>query len=98
TLGPREFRHRWPQLLPGGKAVLFTAVISEQESSIAVESLTDHRRKTLQREGSVARYLPDGHLVYLNHGALFAAPFDLDRLEVRGTPVPVLEGVDSSAG
>src|SRR5712692_1942007 len=30
------------------------------------------------------RYLPSGHLVYVTKGTLFAVPFDLDRLEVRG--------------
>jgi dipeptidyl aminopeptidase/acylaminoacyl peptidase len=29
-------------------------------------------------------------LVYLTNGTLFAVPFDLDRLEARGTPAPVL--------
>jgi serine/threonine-protein kinase len=33
-------------------------------------------------------------VVYVRHdGALLALPFDLDRLEARGTPVPVREGV-----
>jgi transposase len=31
--------------------------------------------------------------VYLHNGTLFAVPFDLARLEIRGTPVPVLEEV-----
>ena len=40
-----------------------------------------------------ARYVPTGHLLFLRQGTLFAAPFDVNRLEVRGTPSPVLEGV-----
>ena len=38
-----------------------------------------------------------GHLVYIHDGTLFAVPFDLDRLEVKGQPVPALEGVTSNA-
>src|SRR5215831_10764850 len=34
-----------------------------------------------------------GHLVYGNKGTLFAIPFDLDRLEVHGKAVPVLDGI-----
>lgn len=34
-----------------------------------------------------------GHLVYINNGTLFAVPFDLNALEVRGTPVPLLDEV-----
>jgi eukaryotic-like serine/threonine-protein kinase len=60
-------------------------------------SLADHRRKTLEHGGTFGRYLPasngTGHLVYINKGALFAVPFDPHRLEVRGTPSPVLEDV-----
>jgi serine/threonine-protein kinase len=34
-----------------------------------------------------------GHLLYTNKGTLFAIPFDLDKLETRGTAVPVLDDV-----
>ena len=47
--------------------------------------------------GTSARYLPTsngtGHLVYTNRGTLFAIPFDPDRLETRGTAVPILDDV-----
>ena len=70
-------------------------------ANIEVVSLADHRRKTLVRGGTSGRYLPSGHLIYLNRGTLFAVPFDVDRLEVRGTPSPVLDkvgyGADGSA-
>jgi serine/threonine protein kinase/Tol biopolymer transport system component len=99
-----EGTHRWPQILPGGKAVLFTASsagVGYDGADIEVMSLADHRRKTLVRGGTYGRYLPSGHLVYVNRGTLFAVPFDLDRLEVHGTPVPVLDqvgyGPDGSA-
>ena len=49
--------------------------------------------KILVRGGSHAHYVPTGHLVYGASGALLAVPFDLERLEVVGTPVAVLEGV-----
>jgi serine/threonine protein kinase/Tol biopolymer transport system component len=93
-----EATHRWPQILPGGKAVLFTShtsTVGFDRASIEVMSLGDHRRKTLQRGGTYGRYLPSGHLVYLNKGTLFAVPFDLEKLEVRGSPSPVLEEVAS---
>ncbi len=91
-----EVTHRWPQILPGGKAVLFTTsttITGFEGANIEVMSLVDHRRKTLVRGGTYGRYLPSGHLVYVNRGTLFAVPFDVDRLEMRGTPVPVLDQV-----
>jgi serine/threonine-protein kinase len=93
---PGEIVHRWPQILPGGKAVLFSAYRSLtglDGASIEVVSLRDGRRKALVRGGTWGRYLPSGHLVYLNQGTLFAVPFDADRLEVHGTPTPVVEHV-----
>jgi Tol biopolymer transport system component len=91
-----ESTHRWPQVLPGGKAVLFTASSPGSAfdgANIEVMSLADHRRKTLQRGGTYGRYLPSGHLVFINRGTLFAVPFDLATLEVHGTPAPVLSEV-----
>ena len=96
--------HRWPQILPGGKAVLFTSRPSSSAydgANIEVASLADHRRKTLERGGTFGRYLPasngTGHLVFINKGTLFAVPFDLEKLEVRGAPTPVLNDVGYSA-
>ena len=34
-----------------------------------------------------------GHLIYVNKAAMFAVPFDLDKLETRGTAMPVLDDV-----
>jgi Tol biopolymer transport system component len=96
-----EATHRWPQILPGGKAVLFTASTSGvgfDGANIEVMSLADHRMKMLVRGGTFGRYLPSGHLIYMNRGTLFAVPFDVDRLEVRGTPSPVLDQVGFNAG
>ena len=82
-LAPGEVAHRWPQVLPGGKAVLFSAYTEQRpdEARIEVISLGNHRRKTLHRGGTYGRYLPSGHLVFVHDGALFALPFDLDTLE-----------------
>jgi serine/threonine-protein kinase len=92
-----EGNHRWPQVLPGSKAVLFTVnsgmAAGYDGANIELVSLADHRRKTLVRGGTFGRYLPSGHLIYVNRGTLFAVPFDLDRLEVRGTPSQTLNQV-----
>jgi Tol biopolymer transport system component len=103
-LAQGEVTHRWPQILPGGKAVLLTAhtaTIGFDGANIEVVSLGNRRPKTLVRGGTYGRYLPtskgSGHLVYINKGTLFAVPFDPDTLDVRGTPTPLLEGVSYSA-
>jgi serine/threonine-protein kinase len=85
-----------PQVLPGGKAVLFTyRTIGSNwdDAQIVVQSLETGERQTLIEGGTDARYLPTGHLVYAQVGTVMAVPFDLTRLEVTGGPVPVVEGV-----
>ncbi|MFH1111237.1 MAG: protein kinase [Planctomycetota bacterium] len=92
-----EPSHRWPQFLPDGKAVIFTnndaLANSYDEAVIDVFSLDTKQHRTLYRGGSYGRYVPSGHLVFVHQGTLFAGPFDLDRLELTGSPTPVLERV-----
>ncbi len=91
-----EGDHFWPEFLPGGEAVLFTITSADgsiENAQIAVLDLRTGTSKVLIRGGSHAHYVPTGHLVYGVAGTLRAVAFDLGRLEVVGTPVPVLEGV-----
>ena len=84
-------------MLRGGKAVLFTGNSRPdgfQDANVVVQSLPDGPRKVLVRGAYFGRYLPSGHLVYVHDGKLFAAPFDLERLELTGPAVPALEGAD----
>ena len=101
SLAEGEVTQRWPQVLPGGKAVLFTSSGDQaafNDANLVVQALPTGARTVVQRGGYHGRYLPSGHLVYLHDGTLFAAPFDLERLAVTGPPVSALEGVASNAG
>jgi len=93
-----EVSHRWPEFLPGGKALLFTIWIgsSFDNSRIGLLSPETGERRVLLEGGAYARYVPSGHLVYARSGGLMAVPFDLKRLEVSGPPVSILEGVSTS--
>jgi serine/threonine-protein kinase len=94
-----EITHRWPQVLPGGRAVLFTAHRKSRdfgEASLEVVMLASGERKVVLSGGSYGRYARSGHLVYVNGSTLFAVPFDVGRLAVTGSPVPVLEKVATS--
>ena len=91
-----------PQILPGGRALLFTLARGSapdrwDKAQIVVQPLIGGgERKILIEGGSDARYLPTGHLVYAIGGSLFAVPFDVKRLEIVGSPTQVLEGVRRS--
>ena len=91
-----EATHRWPQVLPGGRAVLFTGhatTANYDEANIEVLSLDSGKWKVVLRGGYHGRYVSTGHLLYLNRSTLYAVPFDLNRLEVQGAAVPLLEDV-----
>jgi serine/threonine-protein kinase len=97
-LGSEDVSHRWPQFLPGGKAVLFTATPTSQGmeyANIEVISLMTGATKILRREAYFGRYVPSGHLLYIHQGVLFGMRFDAERLEVHGVPTPLLEDVVS---
>jgi eukaryotic-like serine/threonine-protein kinase len=91
-----EISHRWPEFLPGGKAVLFAAgptAMNFTNARVAVQSIGTGERRNLLQGGMSPRYTPSGHLVYAQGGTLMAVPFDPQRLAVTGTAVPVAEGV-----
>lgn len=100
-LGTRDFSHRWPQVLPGNRAVLFSASPSPSswnDGYLAVASLKDGVPKIVQRDGYYGRYLPGGYLVFVRQGTVFAVKFDADGLKASGTPVPVVQDVAANAG
>ena len=92
-----------PHVLPGGTHVLFTLASGSapdrwERARVMVQSLTSQESKTLIDGASDGRYVRTGHLVYALSGRLFAVAFDLQRLELTGDPVPVVDGVRRSRG
>jgi serine/threonine-protein kinase len=93
-----EVTHRWPQVLGEGR-VLYTAhsiLGSYEDASLVVEAFPDGPRKVVHRGGYHGRHLPSGHLVFIHQGTLFATPFDLEKVERTGPPVPVIKDVWAS--
>ena len=81
-----EVSHRWPQLLPGGKGLVFTAWTGPARDNHRVEllQLETNQRVTIAAGGVTGRYVPSGHVLYGRLDALMAVPFDLERLTVTG--------------
>ena len=93
----RERSYSWPFLLPDAKAALFSVRSLEQglkDWQLAAIRLADKRIFPLHIDGFNPRDPSTGHIVYtLPNGTVMAARFDVDRLEIRGDPVAVLEHV-----
>lgn len=93
-----EQTHRWPQVLPGGKSVLFTAspsISGMQNANIMAADLKTGESKLVVRGGYYGRYLRGGYLLYIHDGVLLAARFDVSHLQVSGTAVPLVEDVSA---
>ena len=91
-----ETSHRWPEALPDGKGLLFTAHTESNASkpgAIVAWRPADGRRVVVLNAGLSPRYASSGHLLYVQEGRLFAAPFDVDGLRVTGAAVPVVDEV-----
>ena len=95
-----EVIHR-PQVLPGGRHVLYTRVPEDQlrayadVARIVVQPIGSGEPTTVV-QGVDGRYLPTGHLLYRSGMTMMAARFDLQRLTIDGSPVAVAQAEVSS--
>jgi eukaryotic-like serine/threonine-protein kinase len=87
-----ETGHVRPQFLPGGRRTLFT-VTTQNDAQFAVRDLDKTGHRIVAKGGSNGQYVASGHLTFVRGTTLFAIPFDLSRLEVTGSEVPVVENV-----
>jgi Tol biopolymer transport system component len=89
-----ELGHWWPQMLPDGEHVVFTAYRTPAErATIEVLSIESGERKVLHTGGVFGYYVPTGHLLFAVGETIRAAPFDLRRLAVTGPALPVVDSV-----
>ena len=86
--------HRFPEILPGGRAVLYSVATGPEDTArIVVADLESGTRKELLQGSASARFAPPDHIVYVRGGDLFASPFDVERLEIIGPPRRLASGV-----
>jgi serine/threonine-protein kinase len=85
----------YPQILPGGRFVLFTVSPNPGSGHLEIVALEGGPRRVVLKDGVAGRVLLSGHLVFFRDRRLWAIRFDSDRLETVGDPVPVVEDVRS---
>ncbi len=96
---PWDMTHGWPDVLPGGNHLLFT---TRRVGGIAIDgsvellSMETGESRTLLEGAYNARYSPSGHIVFGRSAALWAVPFDLERMETTGPEVPVINSVQTA--
>jgi Tol biopolymer transport system component len=95
-----DLSHRWPSFLPDNRHVLFSIddwAGDYAKKRIAVLDVQTGKVKILLEGGSEPLYVP-GYMIFGRDRTLYAQRFDVDRLEVSGLPVPVVDGVSTHAG
>ncbi len=83
-----------PQVLPGGRHVLFMhnpTTGNSDDANIVVHSIESGERRMLIRGGTNPYYSPTGHIIYARSGTLMAVPFDLESLTITGLSSPLAE-------
>jgi eukaryotic-like serine/threonine-protein kinase len=99
-----EISHRWPHVLPGDRAILYTAWTGPgpDEHQILELSVDSSEPRVLIKGGDTPRYLPSGHLTYGRLDGLYAVPWrpgqgDLNNaVPVTLTETPMLDGEGAS--
>jgi len=91
-----------PHALPGGRAVIYAVRPggggsgAARDGRIEVLSVETGDRKTLVERAFGPRYSPTGHLTFARAGSVWAAPFNLETLEMTGPEIPVVDGVQQN--
>jgi len=92
--GSTDMAPRRPHMLPDGSGILFDTGGDLRRRLVMLWDRGSDELRLIATGGSNPRYLPTGHVAYLaSDNTMLAVPFDLDRNESFGTPVPLLEDV-----
>lgn len=97
--GRGEILQSSPTVLPGGNAILFTSATGANRANWRIEALSPSTgsRRVVVDSASWTAYAPNGHLIFFRNGALLAAPFDANGLELTGPPARVVENLEVDA-
>jgi serine/threonine-protein kinase len=93
-----EIAHRFPDVLPDGRALVYTSLRGALEQSQVVVLDLSTKATRVAVESAYGGKIANGHLLFLRAGALMAVPLDRSGLDVVGTPQPLLNEVDFNNG
>jgi eukaryotic-like serine/threonine-protein kinase len=91
---PAETGHFWPQFLPDGRHYLYTAWSGDSgKRAIFAGSLGSKDKTRVAAAESNAGYAAPGYLLFHRESAVYAQPFNANRLVVSGEPFRVADDV-----
>ncbi|MEO8499806.1 MAG: protein kinase [Vicinamibacteria bacterium] len=83
----------WPEFLPDGRHFLYMTQGEGTERSLMVRALGAKEGKKLLSTSSKVAYAAPGFLVYVRDQTLVAHPFDAQKQELSGEPIPIGDGL-----
>ncbi len=92
--------HRWPQLLPDGRHVLYLASPNDGPNTrdAIVFTSVDGRESHVVLRVSSNPVFADGRLLFVDKGRLVAQPFDPEKGTVSGDATPIMDDVPVGYG
>ena len=90
--GSREISFGWPDILPDGSGILYTAVSLAGARLALLDTHAGVTRPVIE-SAAFGRYSPTGHIVFERRGRLEAAPFSLAERRVTAPSRPILRGL-----
>jgi serine/threonine protein kinase len=90
----QEVSHRWPTFLPDGKHYIFFVRAATPEATGIYGGVLGSDKHTLMIASSLnGVYAEPGYLLSMRGNTLMAQPFDVKRMQVTATAVPVAAGI-----
>jgi len=101
TMNERE--HFWPSFLPDGEHFFFVASHPTPggrglDHTLYVGSVNGDPPVRVPGIASRTLYVPTGHVLYATAGTVLAQKFDTTTFQLRGDPIPIIDGVQSYDG
>jgi len=91
SVDDQEMLHAFPQVLPGGKGILYSVALENldpTEITLRVLDTASGESRELLKNASNARYAR-GHVVFARDHTLHAVPFNLETMTLGGEPQPL---------
>ena len=96
-LAAGEAEHLWPQIVQGGRVLIFTVLGNTglwSDASVVALDLANGHRTVIRKQATYGRFVAPDHVVYVDaNGTISAIRFDLAKLTTSGDPFPVESGV-----
>jgi Tol biopolymer transport system component/predicted Ser/Thr protein kinase len=87
----------WPEFLPDGRRFLYISEPDGGGTKMMLHTLDEKNDIELTTADSRVQYAPPGYLIYVLDGMLVAHPFDADKGELTGEPMPLADNIGASA-